>query len=275
MRAPSQPPELLAARRQSPWLLLFLSDVLSSYGLWRRTTAADAIAVAIHNAAKAKARTRAAAAVAVAAVDKTAAAAVEVAADTGAEAAAGPIPTPTAAAGDAAATSRTNATTRTSPRITATAWPSPPAPACWKCTPTATASSADPTNNFTRERTDPFVPGTMIEKFGLREGVLLTGMVQHHRRGSRARGSRRSLDVDGMPPDDYLNVKTFDDLTPINPEKWLRLETGPEPLTHARDGPAHAAGQGPAGADRRPAANRQDDPAAAHQPGDFRPTIPT
>ena len=27
----------------------------------------------------------------------------------------------------------------------------------------------DPKNNYQRERTDPFVPGTMIERFGLRE----------------------------------------------------------------------------------------------------------
>ncbi len=37
-------------------------------------------------------------------------------------------------------------------------------------------------NNLSRERTDPFVPGTMIEKFRLREGVLINGMVQHSRR---------------------------------------------------------------------------------------------
>ena len=30
---------------------------------------------------------------------------------------------------------------------------------------------------------------------------------------------------------DHLDVKTFDQLTPINPESWLRLETGPTPLT--------------------------------------------
>src|SRR5437870_566259 len=28
-------------------------------------------------------------------------------------------------------------------------------------------------NNLSRERSDPFVPGTMIEKFRLREGVLI------------------------------------------------------------------------------------------------------
>ena len=32
-----------------------------------------------------------------------------------------------------------------------------------------------PSNNYSRERTDPFVPGTMIDKFGLREGVLING----------------------------------------------------------------------------------------------------
>jgi transcription termination factor Rho len=88
----------------------------------------------------------------------------------------------------------------------------------------------DPSTNFNRERTDPFVPGTMIEKYGLREGVLISGMVQHHRKQQGPR-LREILDVDGIAPDDYLKVKSFDQLTPINPEEWLRLETGPQPLS--------------------------------------------
>jgi transcription termination factor Rho len=88
----------------------------------------------------------------------------------------------------------------------------------------------DPATAFNRERTDPFVPGTMIEKFGLREGVLISGMVQHHRKQQGPR-LREILDVDGMAPEDYLNVKSFDQLTPINPHEWLHLETGPQPLT--------------------------------------------
>jgi transcription termination factor Rho len=88
----------------------------------------------------------------------------------------------------------------------------------------------NPATNFTRERTDPFVPGTMIEKFGLREGLLITGMVQRHRRGQGPR-LKEILDVDGMAPEDYTKVKSFDELTPINPEEWLRLETGQQPLT--------------------------------------------
>jgi len=87
-----------------------------------------------------------------------------------------------------------------------------------------------PENNYSRERTDPFVPGTMIEKYGLRQGLIIRGMVQQNRKQQGPR-LREILDVDGMPPDEYVNVKTFDSLTPINPETWLKLETGPEPLS--------------------------------------------
>ncbi len=88
----------------------------------------------------------------------------------------------------------------------------------------------NPDTNFTRERTDPFVPGTMIEKFSLREGVLLHGMVQRHRKQQGPR-LRELLDVDGMAPEDYVNVKPFDELTPITPDQWFKLETGPEPIS--------------------------------------------
>jgi transcription termination factor Rho len=87
-----------------------------------------------------------------------------------------------------------------------------------------------PKNNYTRERTDPFVPGTMIDRFALREGVLIRAMVQHSRRQQGPR-VKEILDVDGMVPDEYVNVKSFDEKTPINPEQWLKLETGPTPLS--------------------------------------------
>lgn len=89
-------------------------------------------------------------------------------------------------------------------------------------------------NNYSRERTDPFVPGTMIEKFRLRQGVCITSMMQQGRRQQGPR-VREILDVDGMPPDDYVNVKSFDDekaLTPVNPDKWLQLEVGKNPMTN-------------------------------------------
>jgi transcription termination factor Rho len=55
-------------------------------------------------------------------------------------------------------------------------------------------------------------------------------MVQQNRRQQGPRLKEIS-DVDGMKPEDYVNVKHFDSLTPINPEVWLKLETSEKPLT--------------------------------------------
>jgi transcription termination factor Rho len=87
-----------------------------------------------------------------------------------------------------------------------------------------------PKNNYSRERTDPFVPTTMIDKFKLRPGVMIRGMVQPGRRQQGPR-LREILDVDGLPPEEYPNVKNFDELTPVNPNFWYSLETGPQPLS--------------------------------------------
>jgi len=86
-------------------------------------------------------------------------------------------------------------------------------------------------NNYSRERSDPFVPGTMIEKFRLRQGLKIRAVMQHSRRSQGPR-VREILDVEGMKPEEYANVKVFDTLTAINPEKWLRLEVGTKPLTN-------------------------------------------
>jgi transcription termination factor Rho len=88
----------------------------------------------------------------------------------------------------------------------------------------------DPDANYVRQMTDPFVPGSMIEKYALREGVLLSGMVQPGRKQQGPR-LKEIFDVDGMTPEKYRDVKAFDHLTAINPENWLKLEVGPVPLT--------------------------------------------
>ena len=66
-----------------------------------------------------------------------------------------------------------------------------------------------PQNIYSRERSDPFVPGTMIEKYDLREGVLIRGTVQQARKQQGPR-LREVLDVDGLPPEEYANVKNFE-----------------------------------------------------------------
>lgn len=88
-----------------------------------------------------------------------------------------------------------------------------------------------PANNYSRERTDPFVPGTMIERFGLREGMMIRGMIRPGR-GQTGPRVKEIMDVDGLEPEACLDIKPFDTLTPINPEEWYRLEIGPKPLTN-------------------------------------------
>ena len=86
-------------------------------------------------------------------------------------------------------------------------------------------------NNYSRELSDPFVPATFIEKYGLRQGVKVRGVMQN---AKSQQGPRilKILDVDGLAPDDYCNVKLFDTLTAINPEKLLKLEVGNKPITN-------------------------------------------
>ena len=88
----------------------------------------------------------------------------------------------------------------------------------------------DPNANYARQPSDPFVPGPLIDKYGLRPGVLIRGLVQVNKKPQGPR-LREITDVDGLPPEEYRNVKSFDEKTPVNPHEWLRLETGPEPIT--------------------------------------------
>ncbi|MDA7950915.1 MAG: transcription termination factor Rho [Pirellulaceae bacterium] len=87
-----------------------------------------------------------------------------------------------------------------------------------------------PENGYSREKTDPFVPGTMIEKYKLRQGVMIRGFIQFARKSQGPR-LKEIVDVDGFSPDDFANIKSFENLTPINPEQMLRLETDSQPLT--------------------------------------------
>jgi transcription termination factor Rho len=89
----------------------------------------------------------------------------------------------------------------------------------------------NPANNYARLRTDPFVPGTMMEKLGLRQGVEIKATMQQVRRQEGPR-VKDILEVEGMTPEEYANVRSFEDLTPINPEQWLKIETGQQPLTN-------------------------------------------
>jgi transcription termination factor Rho len=88
----------------------------------------------------------------------------------------------------------------------------------------------DPKAGYVSQESDSFVSGSLIEKHGLREGVLITG---ENVPGGRGQGPRlKSIQtIEGRLPELYAEIKNFDSLTPINPHEQIRLETGPTPLT--------------------------------------------
>ena len=88
----------------------------------------------------------------------------------------------------------------------------------------------DPKNNYVAGKADPFVPGSLLEKWGLREGVLLRGEVSA---GTKGQGPRlRTVEsVDGRTLEEYQKIKVFDELTAINPFEHIKLETGATPIT--------------------------------------------
>jgi transcription termination factor Rho len=86
-----------------------------------------------------------------------------------------------------------------------------------------------PAKNYLPQQSDIYVPAPLIGKLSLREGLLIGGPVEPARKGSAPRLAAIDM-IESKPAADYRS-RNFDDLTPIDPHEWLRLETGPEPLT--------------------------------------------
>jgi transcription termination factor Rho len=86
-----------------------------------------------------------------------------------------------------------------------------------------------PAKHYAPQPSDPYVSAQLIQKLGLREGLLLTGPIEE---GNRASGPRvlRIDAIEGLPPDKFPR-RNFDELTPIDPTERIRLETDKEPLT--------------------------------------------
>jgi transcription termination factor Rho len=87
----------------------------------------------------------------------------------------------------------------------------------------------DVSRNYCAQPGDAYVPGPLVQKYRLREGMLVAGPLEPSKKGT----GPRLLDVtglEGMDPAKYPR-RNFDELTPIDPREWIRLETGKEPLT--------------------------------------------
>lgn len=86
-----------------------------------------------------------------------------------------------------------------------------------------------PARNYRNTPDDPYVPGALIDKFNLAEGISITGVLEPPRRGQGPRLAGIEQ-IEGADPKTFKR-RLWDELTAIDPREAIRLETTPEILT--------------------------------------------
>ena len=78
---------------------------------------------------------------------------------------------------------------------------------------------------------DVYVSQSQIRRFNLRTGDTLNGHVRPPKDGERYFGMVRVEKVNGLDPEDSRSRTPFENLTPVFPDKQIKLETEPNNLT--------------------------------------------
>jgi transcription termination factor Rho len=86
----------------------------------------------------------------------------------------------------------------------------------------------DPKRNFVQTPQDIFVTPEIVRRFALRDGMWINGEI---RRGSRGPQLTKLLTINGEEPPKYQGLRPFEELTTINPNKRIKLETVPDRYT--------------------------------------------
>jgi transcription termination factor Rho len=105
----------------------------------------------------------------------------------------------------------------------------------------STAGILDVLENYAFVRTNGYLPGpedayvslSMVKKFGLRKGDVVTGMIRTPREGERREKFNPLVRIDtinGMDPDQARGRPEFSKLTPLYPQDRLKLETTPNSM---------------------------------------------
>src|SRR6266508_5544559 len=86
----------------------------------------------------------------------------------------------------------------------------------------------DAKRNFVQTPQDIFVTPEIVRRFGLRDGMWIHGET---RRGNRGPQLVKLLTINGDEPPKYQGLRPFEELTTINSNKRIKLETVPERYT--------------------------------------------
>lgn len=81
---------------------------------------------------------------------------------------------------------------------------------------------------FTQSNNDVFVTPEVIRKHALRDGIWIKGET---RRGSRGLQLFKLTEIEGQPPETFGSLPVFEELTTINPNQRVVMETVPERYT--------------------------------------------
>lgn len=81
---------------------------------------------------------------------------------------------------------------------------------------------------FQQSPKDVFITPEVVRNFGLRDGLMVKCVSKQGVRGPQL---IELLQINGSEPQDYVNLPYFEELTAINPDKKLTLETDPERKT--------------------------------------------
>ncbi len=86
----------------------------------------------------------------------------------------------------------------------------------------------DPKRNFVQTPHDIFVTPEIVRRFNLRDGMWVQGET---RRGNRGPQLMRLNKINDDEPTKYQGLRPFEELTTINPNKRIKLETVPDRYT--------------------------------------------
>jgi transcription termination factor Rho len=88
----------------------------------------------------------------------------------------------------------------------------------------------NPARHYAPASSDAYVTGQLIDKFRLAEGLHVAGPLEPPRRGMNGPRLASIETIEGANPQEFRR-RGWEELTPVDPTHWIRLETGPEPLT--------------------------------------------
>ncbi|HEY5895382.1 MAG TPA: transcription termination factor Rho [Chthoniobacterales bacterium] len=86
----------------------------------------------------------------------------------------------------------------------------------------------EPKRNYVQSPLDIFVTPEVIRRYLLRDGQWIRGEI---RRGSRGPQLFKLTEINGEDPEKYTDLTAFEELTTINPDQRIKLETDPERYT--------------------------------------------